>query len=210
MRIAPWLLAATPVAETPWQFAALFAIRAALLLFVAVIAGEAMGWHRSSKALAAIWLVGAALAVWHSVGALFAFHDGSQLRAFQSTAEQTQELLGLPFGAGLYVNYAFLVVWSVDAFLAAFLPASHRRLPRMYHGTTLGFLCFIALNATVVFKTGWLRWTGIGVTLILVALVFRALVFRQRLSLCLGQERKHEQGDEIDATHAASSESKRI
>lgn len=205
MRIAPWLLAATPIAETPWQFAAILAIRAALVLFVAVLVGETLGWHRSSKAAATMWFAGAALAVWHSFGALVAFHGGSQQQALQSTAEQTEELLGVAFGAGLYVNYAFLAVWSVDAALTAFLPARHRKLPRMYHWATLGFLCFIALNATAVFKTGWLRWSGIGATLILLA-----LVFRKRLPLRLGQERENEQGNKVDAAHAASRESKRI
>lgn len=205
MRIAPWLLAATPVAETPWQFVALLAIRAALPLFVAVLAAEAFGRHRSLRPIAALWLLGAGLAVWHSFGALLAFHDGSQQQAFQSTADQTQELLGVAFGAGLYVNYAFLAVWWFDAALAFFWPARHRRLPRTYHRGALGFLCFIALNATVVFKSGWLRWFGIGATLILLM-----LVFRKRLPLRLGQEGENEQGDEVDATHAASSESKRI
>ncbi|XZE32338.1 hypothetical protein SH501x_003081 [Pirellulaceae bacterium SH501] len=190
MRIAPWLLAATPVAETPWQFVALLAIRAALALFVAVLAAEAFGRHRSSKPIAVLWLVGAGLAVWHSLGALWSFHDGSQQQAFQSTADQTQALLGVPIGAGLYVNYAFLAVWSIDASLAFFSPAWHRQLPRAYHWTTLGFLCFIALNATVVFKSGWLRWFGIGAALMLLA-----LVFWQRLALGFRQERKNEQGD---------------
>ncbi|XZE42700.1 hypothetical protein SH467x_002231 [Pirellulaceae bacterium SH467] len=190
MRIGSWLLAVAPAAETPWQFASLLAIRASLALFVAVLASEAIGRKRSAQPVAAIWLLGAELAVWHSMGALLTFHNGSQEQAFQSTAAQTQDLLGIAFGAGLYVNYAFLAVWTFDAVLAAFASERHRRLPPLYHGLSLGFLCFIAFNATVVFKSGWLRWFGIGATIVLLV-----LVLGKRLSLRFGQERKDEQGN---------------
>lgn len=123
-------------------------------------------------------------------GHLLTFHNGSQQQAFQSTADQTQDLLGVAFGAGLYVNYAFLAVWSLDAVLAAFAPEPHQRLPRLYHALSLGFLCFIALNATAVFKSGWLRWFGIGATIVLLA-----LVLGKRLALRFGQERQDKQRD---------------
>lgn len=68
MRIGFWLLAVAPTAETPWQFAALLAIRASLAFFVAVLAIEALGGKRSARPVAAMWLLGAGLAVWHSLG----------------------------------------------------------------------------------------------------------------------------------------------
>lgn len=132
--------------------------------------GVRAGWGgRSQGWSAVVWAIGALFAWGHSVGALVYFHHGSQREAMAAIARETQEILGFPFGFGLYVNYLFLVVWGLDAALALYAPRWHRGFGQRYHQFVLGFLAFIFFNGTVVFKGGWVRTLGlVGFSLILV------------------------------------------
>ncbi len=90
------------------------------------------------------------------------FHHGSQAAALKSTAAQTEQLLGFRFGAGLYINYLFVVVWLGDAAFRLFGSSRYVSLPSWYRPMLIGFLVFIAINGAIVFQSGWIRIVGIG------------------------------------------------
>jgi hypothetical protein len=167
------MLLAVEVAETLAEHASLWAIRVALLAMVVTFVLQLRGLAELSNVVRGTWLVGATAAIAHSALALLAFHDGSHAAAFESTAQQTEELLGVAVGVGLYVNYIFVAVWLVDAALRCFRANLYRQLPYRYRVAMYSFLIFIAFNGTVVFKDGWLRMLGLIVTAILLLMYWR-------------------------------------
>ena len=80
-------------------------------------------------------------------------------------------MFGVPFGAGVYVNYLFFAVWGWDAW-------RWRTTRRPLHGRTGWwvriFYFIIIVNAAVVFAAGPRRILGILVTLLLVTASMRA------------------------------------
>jgi hypothetical protein len=158
------------IAQTLGEHASLWAIRLALLLLSIVMCLQVSGLRPTDRRLAIPWMIGAVSAGLHSIGALMTFHHGSQLEALRSTAEQTKELIGISFAAGLYFNYVFVAAWLFDATMRLVMPKKYSKLPNWYSRLILGFLAFIAFNGVVVFKTGLLRYLGIGVTMFIVAL----------------------------------------
>jgi hypothetical protein len=155
------------------QIASLWSIRLAMLCLFGVLAVEIYTRQRARGAVAAAWLAGALLAVCHSLGALITFHNFSQSEAFESTAQQTQALIGVRVGVGLYVNYLFVGVWLFDAIFRLTKPVMYRQLPWKYTLWVYGFLGFIAINGAVVFKTGWIRGLGIVCLVCLIGLATR-------------------------------------
>ena len=149
-------------ATTVAGWASLWAIRVAMVIMAAVLIAEFRGATATNRMIAWLWRSGALFAIAHSVGSLMTFHHGSQAAALESTAAQTEQLLGFRFGAGLYVNYLFVVVWLADAALRLIAPSRYALLPTWYRTLVIGFLVFIAINGAIVFKTGWIRMVGIG------------------------------------------------
>jgi hypothetical protein len=81
-------------------------------------------------------------------------HHWSQTHAFEQTRLESG------FGAGLYVNYFFMAVWTADVLWSWIAPEAYAgRTPwidRLLHG----FMLFISFNATVVFERGAVRSLG--------------------------------------------------
>ena len=155
--------------------ASLWAIRFSMIAMVVVLAAEMRGAKSTSLAISLLWLSGAMLALAHSIGALVTFHQGSQLAAFESTANQTQQLLGFRFGAGLFVNYLFVIVWQADAAIRLLMPKRYPDFPKWVRYSVTGFLVFIAINGAIVFQGGVTRYVGIGCLLFLGALAWTNL-----------------------------------
>jgi hypothetical protein len=115
----------------------------------------------TSGALYWLWLVGFVLFVVH-VGAAFHFkHGWSHAAAFDDTARQTERLIGMPFGGGVYFNYLFLAFWALDLLLGG--PRTWRLTDRLswLRMGLVAYLYFIVFNGTVVFKTGGTRVLGL-------------------------------------------------
>ncbi|MFN5468393.1 MAG: hypothetical protein ACK5ZC_12925 [Pirellulaceae bacterium] len=149
-----------PVAESLSQHLSLWAIRLAFVALFLSLWLQMAGRSATDRPVANLWLLGAILALAHSLGSLWSFHGGSQAAAVEATARQTEVLLGFRFGAGLYFNYLFVGLWGLDAVLRKVCPDRYHRMPRWY---LLGLACFmtlIAFSALVVFKTGWIRAVG--------------------------------------------------
>jgi hypothetical protein len=107
------------------------------------------------------WTTGAALAIVHSVAAFVTFYDGSHDVARIETSRQTAALTGVAFSGGIYINYAFLVVWAGDALWWWCSPASRAARRRALSIAIRGFIFFMIVNGAVVFADGWARVVGI-------------------------------------------------
>ena len=112
------------------------------------------------------WTVAMIALLAHVFCAFHFYHAWSEGVAYRETARQTNEVFGLNWGGGLYINYALIVGWIVDVgWWWARGVDSYRQRPRLLTAVWHGFLIFIIFNATVVFKIGLVRWVGLCVCL---------------------------------------------
>ena len=135
---------ADPVRGTAWLAVFLWAAACGALL------------TRRSVARALWPLAWAACAV-HVAVAFEWVHGWSHAAAFEDTRQKGG------VGEGVFVNYAVLAVWCVDAMWLAGWPKGYARRPRWVGWAVHGFLAFVIFNAAVVFADGVSCWVGVGV-----------------------------------------------
>jgi hypothetical protein len=125
------------------------------------------------------WTVGCVGLIAHVAFACHFYHHWSQASVYRETARQTAEVTGLDWGGGMFVNYALVISWVIDAayWRLRGLEAYRNRAPWL-SAAWQGFLFFIVFNATVMFKTGPLRWIGMGLCLWLAFLAYRSRPYR--------------------------------
>jgi hypothetical protein len=197
----------TVIAPTLGVLLTKWTIRLALLCYVSYLAGwlaiRSPQWPNRART---IWTLGCVLFVVHVALAFHFYYQWSHALAWQSTADGTQELLGVAFGDGIYVSYLFLVLWVLDVgwlWLRSFGNEVANGTPRT--AATLNatavpiepnklvetpwwrllvhiFLLFVAFNGAIVFEAGPTRWLGITASLALLLLAarygFRRLQYR--------------------------------
>jgi hypothetical protein len=130
------------------------------------VAGAAAAWGASEIVRGAwqrwLWTMAAMLMLVHSVAAFGTIYGWSHTTAVEATARQTRAVTGFESGAGIYVNYAFLVVWLSDVVWWWRAPESYTRrsagLSRFVHG----FVWFMFLNGAVIFADGWMQGLGVA------------------------------------------------
>ena len=128
-------------------------------------------WMFRGKFPRLLWST-ACLAYLIHMGTAFAFfHHFSHEAAYEATARQTEDLIGIDYGGGLYWNYVFTAVWVVDV-LWAWL-GNYEVRAKWITATIQSYLAFMFVNATVVFGKGWIRWGGIAGFLALGAIFLR-------------------------------------
>ena len=150
-----------------------WSIRIALTLYVLALVLRLSGvGQRSWWAAARVaWTAGCLVFLLHVACAFGFYHHWSHRRAYDETARQTAEVVGLDWGGGLYANYAFTIIWMADAgwwWWRGLERYSAR--PRLVEWAIQGWMAFIAINGTVVFGTGPIRWFGLTACVILVVL----------------------------------------
>ena len=117
------------------------------------------------------WTVGAAMAVVHVALAFHFKHAWSHAAAVADTARQTQATLGFALGEGVYVNYAFVVLWVADAFWWWLSPAGFRTRPAALDRAIRLFILFIFVNGAIVFPRGPVRVLG-AITMVALCLAW--------------------------------------
>lgn len=80
------------------------------------------------------------------------------------------------FGPGIFVSYAFSLVWAADVAWWWLDRAGYDRRPAWVDWTLHGFIAFVVFNGTVVYETGIIRWAS----LIAFAVLGVLLVYRRR------------------------------
>jgi hypothetical protein len=139
-------------------------------IWLGVLAWVTAEWRRSAARAPATagrfaWTVGAVAAVIHSAVAFHLRHEWSHAAAYLDTARQTAAVIGLNWGGGIFVNYAFLAVWTADVLWWWAAPRRFHHRPRILDAAVRAFLWFMFLNGTVVFAPGRMRWMGAAAVL---------------------------------------------
>lgn len=128
----------------------------------------------------AIWTAGAAFYLAHVVAAFHFVHDWRHADAWRATAEETVRLVGWRSGAGLWVNYAFTLLWLADAgawwAVGADYPQRFRRTLFVMHAV----FAFLMFNATAVFGPAYWRPIVAAYTLLLAGGLLRRIGRRSR------------------------------
>jgi hypothetical protein len=101
------------------------------------------------------WPLGWVLLLVHVAWAFGVAHRWSHDEAYR----HTERLSGV--GAGVYVNYLYVLVWGVDVVWFVGFPRHYALRPRRVGWAVHGFLGFIAFNAAVVYSATLGRWTSL-------------------------------------------------
>lgn len=117
------------------------------------------------------WTIGCLIFLAHVAAAFHYRHDWSHQLAYQFTARDTLETVGIEFGAGIYFSYTFALLWCLDVVWMWIGPASHRQRPSWSWILLHGYLMAIAANGAVVFASGPTRWIGAPALLLLAVLL---------------------------------------
>lgn len=114
-----------------------------------------------------IWAAGALSLLGHTLWTMLVVHQGSFQEAFDHTSKKTEQLVGMPIGAGLYVNFAMLAIWLADA--AAWCIVPNWRISRQKYLLPMHFVFgFLFLNAAIVFASTEGRILGLAALAIIV------------------------------------------
>lgn len=123
-----------------------------LSIWPAVALGLAacLGWREAGA-----WRAGAVLYAVHVAAAFQHAYRWSHAVAVADNIRQVRDTLGIQFGAGIWVNYAFSAGWVMAA-------VAWNRLPAGIRTTWKAVFLFIAFQGTVVFAHGRGRWIGLA------------------------------------------------
>ena len=162
--------------ETDWATALTnWTARVAVACYLARILVDA-GFGRSSRVVArTFWTAGCLVLVVHVLCALNFVHDWSHTAAMRHTAAQTEQVVGLRWGGGLYVNYVFAAVWMADTIGWWWRGPDSAYHPRIRFWVLHAFFAFIVFNATVVFGPRYWKWIAVAVAALLAALFSRRM-----------------------------------
>lgn len=144
---------------------ALLAVRgpiwlSALLYFSAVCLRCTGPAARPGQGYRRLWVLACAAYLAHAVAAFALYHGWSHTRALEHAARRTYEVTGWCWSGGVYVNYAFTVLWLADASVLAVAPGLHALTPRWLARLWLAATLFMFFQGLVVFGQGTSRTLG--------------------------------------------------
>lgn len=102
------------------------------------------------------WLIGALACITHVIIAMGVGHCWSLANAMRHTAMETRRVFGVELPWSVFVNFAFVAWWLVDA-MREFRSRDVRSLGTLRHGIWL----VIMLNGTVVFGPRYWAWIAV-------------------------------------------------
>lgn len=105
------------------------------------------------------WLIGALACVAHVVIAMGFGHCWSLANAMNHTAQVTRQVIGVELPWSVFVNFAFVAFWLIDA-VREFRSRDVRPLGAARHGVWL----MMMLNGTVVFGPKYWTWIAVVCT----------------------------------------------
>jgi hypothetical protein len=145
-----------------------------LTIWAALIAYTAGEWGRVRTPPApwarVVWTAGALLYVSH-VSAAFSFaYQWSHAVAYAHTAAQTADIVGLDWGGGIWVNYAFTLVWVMEAIWWWTSPLRYLARPRGVELAVRAVFLFMIVNGAFVFVAGPAKWMGVVIVAALCAI----------------------------------------
>jgi hypothetical protein len=115
------------------------------------------------------WTAGCVLFLAHLGLAFHFLHRWSHASAVAHTAQRTNEVVGLSWGGGVYINYAFTILWVADVVWWWIRAARNEPTPAAAYWTVHAIFAFMFFNATVVFGPPFWKWIVLAGTCVLVA-----------------------------------------
>ena len=131
-----------------------------------------------------VWGAGCDFNSLHILVAFHFTHGWSHAAAVEHVARQSEVVIGTPFGAGIWFNYAFTALWIIDASWLWWNPESYAKRAKWITWVIHGFLFFIVVNAAVVFAPDAVRWPSALVCVGLAVLCCRHLAGRSTAYPC--------------------------
>jgi hypothetical protein len=117
----------------------------------------------ASPAARRIWTAGCVCFFAHMVLAFDVAYDWSHDTAIADIAAQSESISGVRAPWGLFINYAFGLIWLLDlAWWWRVGDLAYRRRPVWSHWLVHGFFLFMLFNGGFVFVERWTRWIGLG------------------------------------------------
>lgn len=144
------------------------------LALAGFVAGQAgIGRHRRTGIapswLWPVWCFGVIACGIHILIAMGSHHHWSHASAVADTARQTEDVYGLAWGGGVYVNYVFVMVWLSELVWWRLAPQRYLNQPAWSRWALRGFYLVVVANAAVIFAAPDRLVAGIAVTAALVA-----------------------------------------
>ncbi|MEM9596559.1 MAG: hypothetical protein AAGD06_19990 [Acidobacteriota bacterium] len=149
---------------TPLEAVVYLSVWGALLCYPAAAVGRGTRRPGVQRQARWVWTAGGVLFWIHVASAFAAFYGGSHAVALEVTAQRTLETTGVDSGVGLYLNYAFALLWGIEAAWWWRRPESYLRRPSAVFLCLHGFFLFMLVNGAVIFVPGPRRWLGALVT----------------------------------------------
>jgi hypothetical protein len=130
----------------------------AVVLFVAGEVGKRAVAHR--RAAWILWTSGAIACGVHMALAMGLQHDWSHDRAVDATATQVEQVFGVRFGLGFFLNYVFLLMWIAEAVWWRAAPDSYFNRSSAIRLASRLFFAVILVNGAVIFVQPSRRFAG--------------------------------------------------
>lgn len=128
----------------------------------------------SDRLARSIWTIGLTLALVHVLLAFQLVYAWDHDRAVASTMRQSVDRVGWGWRGGIYVNYAFLILWLADVCWWWLAPASRASRSTRIETARLVLFTFMFVNGAVVFASGFARLVGIAsISLVMFAPLWR-------------------------------------
>ncbi len=125
-----------------------------------------------------VWGAGCDFNFLHILAAFHFTHYWSHTAAVEHVAKQSEAVIGVPFGAGIWFNYAFTTLWIIDAAWLWGNEESYAQRATWITWVIHSFLFFMVVNATVVFAPVIVRFPSAVLSLGLAALCVRQITNR--------------------------------
>gem|GEM_PF-723195 len=121
--------------------------------------------RKQYKTYRILWSLGCIFSLIHVFCAFHFVHDWDHQAAVKHTIIETERVIGLRFEYGIYFNYLFLLVWTIDCFV---------KEPNIWWSRLVHiYMLIIIISATVVFEDGLIRYIALAVLAILALVYYR-------------------------------------
>jgi hypothetical protein len=110
-----------------------------------------------------LWSLGCLSYVAHMILAFEVAYDWSHANAVADIAVQSESISGVRASWGIWINYAYGLVWLADLGIWWRLgEIGYRNRPRWTHWAVHGFFLFMLFNGGFIFVERWTRWIGLS------------------------------------------------
>ena len=131
----------------------------------------------------AAWIAGCAVFLVHLGLAFHLAHGWSHANAFEHVERSSG------FGPGIFVSYAFALIWIADSAMWRLGPVRYARRSKWIAHSVHGFMAFITFNATVVYGLSALRWVAAAAFALLLGQWLKDRILARTAPRPLGAER---------------------